>query len=112
MDMHTLSIIYIGCPYGHTEYKTRGNTHTTDVIHLQHTSCLRGCHVRGKWRFLRVAVNRGMGTSDTTAFTPVPSPWNQGLGSIGHFLISSHIMRGCYTNTDTGYTSCLPSTML
>ena len=88
--------------------------HTTDVIqHLEHTRCLRGCHVRGKGRFLRVAANRGMGTSDTAVFTPCAITLEYGIVSMYSileprtrfhwplFLISSHIMRGCYTDTDT-----------
>ena len=69
--------------------------HTTDVIqHVEHTRCLR---------FLRVAINRGMGTSDTTAFTPCAitlEPRTRFHWPL--FLISSLLMRGC-TQTLTLY---------
>ena len=76
--------------------------HTTDAVHLQHASCLRGCYIRGKGRFLRVAVNRSMDTSGMMIFTPCAitlEPRTRFHWPL--FFISSHIMRVCYTDTDT-----------
>ena len=70
-----------------------------------------GCHFRrGKQRFLRVAVNWGMGTSGTTPQVRQPihtlfhHPWTKTKFHCPLFLISSHIGRDCHTNktgTDT-----------